>query len=173
MSLGETLKQKRITLNLTQEEVGEKLYVTRQTISNWENSKTLPDIDNLIDIATFYNLSLDTIFLKGSDVVKDIKRKEKITRLQKWVIAPWLTTILLLFLMYRAILEDNMINLFTIGCLLFLNAAISFFFESQTNEAKGMGLIKITKKRVIICAIIVLIGAISGFLSSYFNIFNI
>lgn len=56
MRLGEVLKEKRVELNLTQEEVGEKLFVTRQTISNWENGKTLPDIDSLIDIATFYDL---------------------------------------------------------------------------------------------------------------------
>ncbi|MBO0442269.1 helix-turn-helix transcriptional regulator [Vagococcus fluvialis] len=76
MRLGEVLKEKRVELNLTQEEVGEKLFVTRQTISNWENGKTLLDIDSLIDIASFYDLSLDKVLLKGSDIVEDIKKKK-------------------------------------------------------------------------------------------------
>ena len=67
---------KRKKSRVTQEEVGEKLFVTRQTISNWENGKTLLDIDSLIDIASFYDLSLDKVLLKGSDIVEDIKKKK-------------------------------------------------------------------------------------------------
>ena len=129
MRLGEVLKEKRVELNLTQEEVGEKLFVTRQTISNWENGKTLPDIDSLIDIATFYDLSLDKVLLKGSDIVEDIKKKEKLTRLYNWLVVPYLIFFLLLFLMYRSIVEDNMTNLLAVSGLLFLTSAISFYFE--------------------------------------------
>lgn len=173
MRLGEVLKEKRVELNLTQEEVGEKLFVTRQTISNWENGKTLPDIDSLIDIATFYDLSLDKLLLKGSDIVEDIKKKEKLTRLYKWSIVPYLISFLLLFLMYRSIVEDNMINLLAVSGLLFLTSAIFFFFESQMKEIKGIPTKKWTGKKIIIVIGIIIFGLVAGFLSGYFNVFNV
>lgn len=174
MSLGEILKQKRVELNLTQEEVGNKLFVTRQTISNWENGKTLPDIDSLIDIATFYDLSLDNILLKGSDVVEDIKRKEKLMRLTKWTVVPYLVTMLLIFLVYRSIVEENMLNLVIVSFLLFLNSTIFLFFELQIREIKGVILTNKTKKRIlIIFGFLFILGAGLGFLMAYFNLFNL
>ncbi len=173
MKLGEVLKEKRVELKLTQEEVGEKLYVTRQTISNWENGKTLPDIDSLIDLATFYDLSLDKLLLKGSDIVEDIKKKEKLMRLYKWSIVPYLIMFLLFFLMYRSIVSDNMPNLLAVSGLLFLNSAIFFFFESLMKEAKGITLKKWTTRRIVIIIVFVIFGAIAGFLSAYYNWFNL
>ena len=173
MRLGEVLKEKRVELNLTQEEVGEKLFVTRQTISNWENGKTLPDIDSLIDIATFYDLSLDKVLLKGSDIVEDIKKKEKLTRLYKWSIIPYLISFLLLFLMYRSIVEDNMTKSLAVSGLLFLTSAIFFFFESQMKEIKGIPAKKWTGKKIMIAIGIIIFGLVAGFLSGYFNVFNV
>ena len=168
MRLADILKQERIELGLTQEEVGEQLFVTRQTVSNWENGKTLPDIDSLIDLATFYHLSLDTILLKGSEIVDDIKKKEKLMRIYKWTIVPSIITVLLLFLMYRAIVENNMLNLAVISALLFLNAASFIFLESQMNEVNGKPLSTWSKKRVISFGLIILLGALLGFFSAIY-----
>ena len=45
MTFGKTLKERRSQLDLTQQEVAKKLYISRQTISNWENGKSYPDLD--------------------------------------------------------------------------------------------------------------------------------
>lgn len=74
MKFHESIKEKRKKLNLTQEEVAEKLFVSRQTISNWENGKTLPDIESLISISELYEISLDEL-IKGD---KKMQRKIKI-----------------------------------------------------------------------------------------------
>ena len=47
-TFGKTLKERRSQLDLTQQEVAKKLYISRQTISNWENGKSYPDLDMLI-----------------------------------------------------------------------------------------------------------------------------
>ena len=47
MELNAQIKKYRKSLNLSQEELAEKVYVTRQTISNWENGKSFPDIHSL------------------------------------------------------------------------------------------------------------------------------
>lgn len=171
MQLGEILKLKREELNLTQEAVGNKLYVTRQTISNWENGKTLPDIDSLIDIATFYNLSLDTILLKGSDVVEDIKRKERLANLNKWSYIPIFMFLILIFLLYRSIRENNIPNMLATAILSTLVLAILLFFDSQIKEAKGLR--KNTKKLVIIMGCFAFLGVIIGVLITYFDLFNL
>ena len=55
MEIGNKLKAARNEANFTQEEIAEKLGVSRQTISNWENSKSYPDIISVIKLSDIYN----------------------------------------------------------------------------------------------------------------------
>lgn len=48
MELNKQIKKYRTMMNLSQEELAEKVYVTRQTISNWETGKSYPDIHSLL-----------------------------------------------------------------------------------------------------------------------------
>lgn len=61
MDIGAKLKQARLAAKLTQEQVAEKLFVSRQTISNWENEKTYPDIISVIRLSELYAISLDRL----------------------------------------------------------------------------------------------------------------
>ena len=61
MNLGNNLFQARKKCGLSQEEVAEKLGVSRQTISKWETDETLPDIRQAKQMARLYNLSLDEL----------------------------------------------------------------------------------------------------------------
>lgn len=74
MNLGEQIKKRRSELNMTQEELAEKLSVTRSAVSNWETEKNYPDLQTIVDISDELNISLD-ILLKG-----DKKMVEKITQ---------------------------------------------------------------------------------------------
>lgn len=69
MNLGQKLKNARATANLSQETLAQKIGVSRQTISNWENSRSYPDIGSLIKLSTLYGLSLDEM-LKEDSVVQ-------------------------------------------------------------------------------------------------------
>ena len=57
MDLGKKIIEMRKNSKLSQEQLAEKLDVTRQTISNWENGKFYPDIDALVKISKFFNIS--------------------------------------------------------------------------------------------------------------------
>ena len=57
--LGNRLKQLRLSFGLNQIEFGEKLNVTKQSVSNWENDNIMPSIDMLIKIATTFSVSTD------------------------------------------------------------------------------------------------------------------
>lgn len=89
------------------------------------------------------------------------------------MIVQHLNLFLLLFLMYRSIVEDNMINLLAVSGLLFLTSAISFYFESQVKEIKGIPAKKWTCKKIMIAIGIIIFGLVAGFLSGYFNVFNV
>lgn len=70
MEIGEKLKNSRINAGMTQEQIAEKINVSRQTISNWEAGKSLPDVINLIKISDLYQISLDDL-LKGDGKMMD------------------------------------------------------------------------------------------------------
>ena len=76
MQVGERLKAKRLALNLTQEEVASQLYISRQTLSNWENNRTLPDIHSLILLSELYHVSLDELTTKSPELPA-ITRQQK------------------------------------------------------------------------------------------------
>ena len=64
MELRERLKEHRARLGLSQEELADRIFVSRQTISNWENEKTYPDIVSVVKMSDLYHVSLDHL-LKG------------------------------------------------------------------------------------------------------------
>ena len=64
MELSNQIKKYRTELKLSQEELAEKIYVRRQTISNWENEKNYPDIHSLLLLSSLFNISLDEL-IKG------------------------------------------------------------------------------------------------------------
>lgn len=77
MNLKEKLIKLRKDNNLTQDELAEKLYISRQTVSNWENGRTYPDIETLILISNKFNISLDDLLKTDKKVVRDIDKKIK------------------------------------------------------------------------------------------------
>lgn len=66
MDIGNKLQQSRTQSGLTQEQVAEALGISRQTVSNWENEKTYPDIRSVVILSDLYQVSLDYL-LKGKD----------------------------------------------------------------------------------------------------------
>ena len=68
MEVGKQIKRFRRDLKLSQEELAGKIFVTRQTISNWENEKNYPDVNSLVLLSQLFNTSLD-ILVKG-DVIE-------------------------------------------------------------------------------------------------------
>ena len=101
MKIGDQLKKARMDNNLTQEEVAEKIFVSRQSISNWENNKTYPDIGNVIALSDLYEISLDEL-LKGSDnFMKHLEESTDIVKSNKKLI--FFIILALLFMIVMAV----------------------------------------------------------------------
>ena len=60
-NIGKNIKTVREEKHMTQDQLAEQLHVTRQTVSNWENGKTEPDVDTLTRIAEVFDLSVETL----------------------------------------------------------------------------------------------------------------
>ncbi|EOH89652.1 helix-turn-helix domain-containing protein [Enterococcus villorum] len=71
------MKAHRIKQNLTQQELADKLFVSRQAVSNWENNKNFPDLKSIVLLSEILEVSLDD-FLKGEkDLVKQLEKELK------------------------------------------------------------------------------------------------
>ena len=107
MTLGEKLKKLRADNGFTQEELAEKLYVTRTAISKWESNRGYPNIDALKAISKFFSVSIDELL--SSDELLTIAEedsKQKETRFKDFVYALLdLSVAMLLFLPFFA--ENN------------------------------------------------------------------
>ena len=85
MQLGQMIAKIRKEQGMTQETFAKKFDVTRQTVSNWENEKSYPDLHTLIKISDEFNLSLDVLLKGDTTMVKDIDKKIKKHSLYKAV----------------------------------------------------------------------------------------
>lgn len=81
MNLGKQIKYYRNRDQLSQEQLAEKIYVSRQSISNWENEKSYPDIHNLLMLSVLFDVSLDEL-VKGD--VKMMENELKMSNFVKW-----------------------------------------------------------------------------------------
>lgn len=76
MSLGEKLKLARKNAGLTQEQLAEKVLVSRQAISKWEADRGMPDIENLKRLSKLLDLSIDSLLNTGENIDLSIMREE-------------------------------------------------------------------------------------------------
>lgn len=70
MNLGSQIKRYRNELHLSQEELAEEIFVSRQSVSNWENDKTYPDIKSLLLLSELFSVSLDTLIKGDLEIMK-------------------------------------------------------------------------------------------------------
>ncbi len=75
MNLGNRIKEEREKLNLSQDELADKMDITRQAISKWETGKSYPDIEKILKLSNLFNLSLDEL-VKGDKAFQENLIKE-------------------------------------------------------------------------------------------------
>lgn len=69
---------------MSQEELANRVYVSRQTISNWENNKTYPDVNSLVLLSEVFQVSLDQLIKGDIDAMKEVIRKEEIDKMKRY-----------------------------------------------------------------------------------------
>ena len=84
MELGKQIKLHRQEAQLSQEELANRVYVSRQTISNWENDKSYPDVNSLVLLSEIFQTSLDNLIKGDVEVMKDVIQKEEIEKMNRY-----------------------------------------------------------------------------------------
>ena len=77
MTLGEKIKDLRKATNITQEELAEKIGVSRQAVTKWESDAGMPDVENLKNIATLFNITVDELLDYKKEILGDVILEEK------------------------------------------------------------------------------------------------
>ena len=99
MNVGTRIKKHREKQNISQDELALKVFVSRQTISNWETNKSYPDIKSLTMLSNIFHVTLDD-FIKGDiEEMKRIVSKEKI---EKFNIMSYIFLVEMLIVMFSA-----------------------------------------------------------------------
>lgn len=83
MEVGEQIKKYRGMLNLSQEELAEKIYVSRQSISNWETGRNYPDIHSLLLLSSLFNVSLDQLIKGDVEIMEKEIKEDEIRKLNR------------------------------------------------------------------------------------------
>ena len=144
LEVGTQIKKYRNDMKLSQEELAEKVYVSRQTISNWETGKNYPDIHSLLLLSSLFNISLDQLIKGDFEIMKEEIRETEMKKLDRYgrgfvvlLVATVLSTIpLLLWIGIYAF----------IPCGLLFGA--SLFFAYKTEKVKKDNNIHIYKEIV-------------------------
>lgn len=164
MNIGEKIYNLRKKKNLSQEELASVLNVSRQTISKWETGESNPDIDKIVLLCNFFEISTDE-FLRGKDIVYERKltkekRKNKALTLSLCLIIFGIMIILIM------LLEETEVNEGIIGSIIMfsitlIGVLLIYYFVSTPKENKE------DKKGKIMSKIILLITIIIYFLVSF------
>ena len=84
MELGKQIKMHRQEAELSKEELANRVYVSRQTILNWENDKSYPDVNSLVLLSEIFQISLDKLIKGDIGVMKEVIQKEEIEKMKRY-----------------------------------------------------------------------------------------
>ncbi len=183
MELGKRIKDLRSAHNWNQDELAEKMFVSRQTISNWENEKSYPDIQSILLLSNLFEISLDQLVKGDVEQMQEIINDQDVKQMKfygKMMLACLAIMIVTFGPLY---LVTGLWGLIPEGIL----AIAMFYFATKLNGIQkendlvtykeivtfmnGKNLDEISKQREIgkrnyqVVAVMILAGFISGVLS--------
>ena len=127
MKIGEKLRDARNQKGLTQEEVADEIHVSRQTISNWENNRSYPDIISVILLSDLYQMSLDVLLKGDKDMIEHLNESTNIVNSNKKLIIMGLLNIVVFMIIFNQIISENKILLASILSLSIISITIFFY----------------------------------------------
>lgn len=84
MNIGNEIKKHRAQMNISQEELAERVFVTRQTVSNWETEKSYPDIHSVLLLSQVFGTTVDVLLKEDIPQMKSEINQNEIKRFNKY-----------------------------------------------------------------------------------------
>lgn len=130
MKIADKIRNARIKKEYTQEQAAENLLVSRQTISNWENEKSLPDIISIIRMSELYEVSLDELLKGDKMLMEKIERDVMVVKAEKKVIKfAWLSIVIgAIMIILGRVFKGNPLIDFINGALPWVLLGLMFLF---------------------------------------------
>ena len=134
MELSSQMKKYRNEAGLSQEALAEKIFVSRQTISNWETGKNYPDINSLLRMSEVFGISVDAL-LKGD--VEEIKEMIKIEDQKEFDRLGCIFSCLTILMIITPVLLAKLLHFWGVGiwlCLAGITMAMAVVVEKKKKE---------------------------------------
>lgn len=125
MEIGKKLKNARIKAGFTQEKAAEEIDVSRQTISNWENEKSYPDIISVIALSDLYSVSLDELLKGDQKMTEHLAESTNIVKSNKKLTGAIILNIVLMILLIalNMLLPEGTYYLVIVFCVVIMNSS--------------------------------------------------
>ena len=132
MELGNKIKYYRGEKEFSQEELAERVYVSRQTISNWENNKSYPDINSIVLLSEIFEISIDNLIKGDVEQMKEEINSEEIKKLNLYA------TMMAILMLVATILLMPMLKFIGLYGFIpyFVLVACAMFFAIKVDKIK-------------------------------------
>ena len=129
MEIGKKLKDARMRSGFTQESVAEKVNVSRQTIANWENEKSYPDIISVIELSNLYSISLDELLKGDEKMMEHLEESTNVVKSTRKLIGAILLNIItvILLITLSMFLPDRSYYLLVVFCLAIASSSVLLY----------------------------------------------
>lgn len=129
MEIGKKLKNARIEAGLTQEKAAEKIDVSRQTISNWGNEKSYPDIISVIALSDLYSVSLDELLKGDQKMAEHLEESTNVVKSNKKLTGAILLNIILMILLIalNMLLPEGTYYLVIVFCVVIMSSSVLLY----------------------------------------------
>ena len=129
MEIGKKLKDARMRSGFTQESVAEKVNVSRQTISNWENEKSYPDIISVIELSNLYSISLHELLKGDEKMMEHLEESTNVVKSTRKLIGVILLNIItvILLITLSMFLPDRSYYLLVVFCLAIASSSVLLY----------------------------------------------
>lgn len=170
MSIGEKIYSLRKSKNMSQEDLANVLNVSRQTVSKWETGESNPDIEKIVPLCDFFDISTDEL-LKGSnsylerEIVLEKKRNKALTMSLCIVIFVVMMIIMMIF-DEIGVSDSLMATIILIG-LGSISIILVYYFTAQPVNNRKIKLSMNLEKRKLINSIVNMLTVIIYFLVSF------
>ena len=132
MELGNKIKYYRGEKEFSQEELAERVYVSRQTISNWENNKSYPDINSIVLLSEIFEISIDNLIKGDVELMKKEINSEEVKKLNFYA------TMMVILMLVATILLMPMLKFIGLYGFIpyFVLVACAMFFAIKVDKIK-------------------------------------
>ena len=129
MEIGKKLKDARMRSGFTQESVAKKVNVSRQTISNWENEKSYPDIISVIELSNLYSISLDKLLKGDEKMMEHLEESTNVVKSTRKLIGAILLNLITVILLVTLsmFLPDRSYYLLVVFCLAIASSSVLLY----------------------------------------------